>query len=152
MKFGYFDHNQRQITEARWRELCKEEGYVTLKRFRDERVHIEARWIGKLENPQNHFPNLRPIFAMLMWNRNSAGEWVQDPHHGTKFCSKAKLLQEYNDYLLEWTKTTLDDEGNMLEVGNELDAPPTADITAPGGTKVSSLVGVSQEVSSVGVW
>lgn len=151
MKFGYFDHNQREISESRWRELCKEEGYVTLRRFRDQRVHIEARWVGKVEGPQNHFPNLRPIFAVLVWNRTSTGEWVQDPNHGLTFHSMAKLLQAYNDFLLEWTQTTLDDNGELLEIGNELQAP-AEHISDAGAAKASKLVGVSEDVTSVGVW
>lgn len=151
MKFGYFDHEQRQISERRWRELCNEEGYVTLRRFRDQRIHIEARWVGKVENPENHFPNLRPIFAVLMWNRTSTGEWVQDPSHGLKFHSMAKLLQAYNDFLLEWTQTTLDDNGELLEIGNELQAP-AEHISDAGAAKASKLVGVSEDVTGVGVW
>lgn len=149
MKYGYFDHTQRQISSDEWRSLTEDESYVTLKRFRDQRVHIEARWVGRVKDPQNHFPGMRPIFQMLMWNRNSAGEWVQDPNHGLTYANKAKLLQDYNDFLLEWTQTTLDENGEMLEVGNELEALPEAEAKV---TKTTKLVGVDEAVSSVGVW
>lgn len=152
MKYGYFDHNQRQISLAQWKALQEDEGYRILKRFRDQRVHIEAQWVGKVRDPNNYFPGLRPIFTLMVWNRNSEGLWVQDPRHGETFTSKAKLLQEYNDFLLEWTQTTLDENGELEEVGNELTAPPESLADQPELAKTSRLVGISEDVASVGVW
>lgn len=154
MSTGYFDRKQQPITKARWEELQRDEGYSILKRFRDDRVHIEARWVGKLANPQNYFPYLRPVFAVLIFNRDSAGNWQQDPRHGTTYHDERKLLAAYNDFVLEWTQSTLNEEGELEEIGNELKAIPESEFMAAGPktTLAKNLVGVSAEVAAVGVW
>lgn len=150
-RFAYFDRKMKPISEARWRELIQDEGYSVLRRFRDERVHIEARWTGKVIDPQNHFPYMRPVFSLVLFNRGTDGGWKQDPRHGMTYYDEKKLLQDYNDFLLEWTESTIDDDGNLLEVGNQLEAPDESK-TISKTTSTKSLVGVSEDVASVGAW
>lgn len=148
---AYYDRKMKPISKARWQELIADQGYSVLRRFRDERVHIEARWVGKLVDPQNHFPYMRPIFSIVLFNRGTDGSWKQDPRHGMTYYDEKKLLQDYSDFLLEWTQSTIDDDGSLLEVGNQLEAvPEPASLTKT--TSAKNLVGVSAEVTAVGAW
>lgn len=151
MKVAYYDRKLQPISQSQWRELCQDEGYSILKRFRDDRVHIEARWIGKLENPQNYFPYLRPVFAVLVFNRGSDGQWVQDPAHGQRFHDEKKLIAYYEEFVLNWTKSEMKD-GELQEVGNELEAPAESMALGPKTTAVKNVIGVPEELASVGAW
>ncbi len=116
----YFDRDGKVITRAKWESLIVEPSYWTVRQFDNGRVLIRIVWKGIVPDADNQFRSSYELFKLELFNYSDAGAAIIDPNNGRSFPTEKKALEFYNDFILKWTESSLDEEGNIEEVGNTL--------------------------------
>lgn len=151
----YFDRDGKVITRGVWEEKVKEPSYFTVRQFDNGRVRIRILWKGIVPDADNQFRSSYPLFALELENYNDEGRLILDPSNGRLFPDEKKAVAFYNDFVLKWTESLMDEEGNVEEVGNTLaipepPKPPDPNIPSSAVTEEINL-GVELDMSG-GAW
>jgi hypothetical protein len=130
----YVDRNGTEISEARWRELRADRSYSMIREYANNRFHIRAMWIGRLEffykNTAELDRKFKPFSLHVIENVGN------EPKVRTQDCDETKLESElvnlYEDFLVRhnlgyWAPSELSGTTHFVETGNLLtgtkDAP-----------------------------
>lgn len=158
MATAYFDRNGDKVSLADWKALQAQPGYITVRKFDNEKLRIELFWVGFVKNSQNYMPDYRPLFKMECWNRVMSYDggplgWAEDPMlHCKTYATEAAGIKAYQDFLATWTDSGYGvnkQTGNkeFHEAGNIHTPPPPPDPDAPS---ISSLG--AKDCDDVGAW
>lgn len=134
-KSNYLDRHGGKITREEWLKLREDPDYCTLGQFQNEKVLVRAVWHGY---PRDHrvMEEYWEIFQLEIYNRLE-NKWVIDP--GSRFYwDEQQMMAAYRVFLKRYTDCHDDDEGNFVEVGNEL-APP--DPNKASGAEENTFIG-----------
>lgn len=132
----YFDREGKRINHLKWKALAGDPLYRTVKEFDNGRVQVRLIWNGSLTLQQKlSFRDTWPLFAMRVMNYNAQGVLQPDPSSdGETFPTESDALNGYEQFLINWADCHIDDNGNLVEVDNNLAPPPPPDPDAPTST------------------
>lgn len=141
-RVGFYDREGKAIPQDVWTAKSKDPSYAVVREYDNAVVRVTLKWIGRVQNPGNYFgPEFMPLFVLLVKNYRADGSMVDDPADGDqKFGTEAVALAAYEEFLLKWTKSERDDEGEFVEADNTLTPPPPPDPNKPS-TEATDLEG-----------
>lgn len=144
----YRDREGRAITEAQWKKLQADPAYTTVKEYDNGVVRVTLRWNGRIAGPAaSTFPDYWPVFVLLVKNYRPDGTLVNDPVDNDKtYPDEQAAIKGYQEFLLKWTESEVDDAGEFLEEGNILTPPPPPDPNKP------TTVPDDDALGGVGAW
>lgn len=109
----------------------KEAAAETIVDFANDRMTIKVIFNGKLDDGENYFPRNRPLFTAHVHNWTGKS-WVSDAvEHEKTFPNEKMAHKWYQEFLMDWSDSYYDDEGEFVEVGNKLTPPKPADPNKP---------------------
>ncbi|WP_297478311.1 hypothetical protein [Ferrovum sp.] len=127
----YFDKDGRKIQKDKWTHYRMDPSYCIVREFRNKAVLVIVEWKGAVDTRLHPFAFTHPTFEMRVWNFDSDGKLVPDPVESKKtFPSEQNAINAYNNFLLRWTDSKIEN-GELVEVGNELTPPPPPDPNIP---------------------
>jgi len=133
-KTRYYDRDGAPIEKAQWVELRKDPGYVEMKVYDNGKVRVVIQWLGKVVAPDNMDAEYWPLYALEIRNR-SDDSWVPDPNSGETYGRYSAALGDYQDFLLCWSDSSMEDLGKgevFVEADDNLAAlPPPPDRNTP---------------------
>ncbi|SUE95880.1 Uncharacterised protein [Ectopseudomonas mendocina] len=137
----YQDIDGKGLSKSEWMKKCHSPDWI-VKQFRNEKIWIAVEWVGRYDKklPAEY----RHSHAIVVRNRLSLRKseweseevhddkgWVIDPTATKTFRTKSAAEAAYEDLLLTYTSSYLDetDDGDMVlvEEGNEF-GPKTGPI------------------------
>ena len=106
-------------------------GPEVIAEFQNDVLIVRLIFNGELKGSENYFASSRPLFKTEV--KNKVGDnWFDDAvEYGKSFPNEKKAMNWYEDFIMEWTKSYLDDEGELVEVGNILTPPPPENLNKP---------------------
>lgn len=116
----YFDRDGKVITRAKWEEKIQQPSYWTVRQFDNGKVMIRIVWKGLVADADNQFRSSYKLFTLELFNYNDVGHQIADPSSGRFFPDEKKAIAFYDDFILKWTESVMDEDGNVEEVGNTL--------------------------------
>jgi hypothetical protein len=120
------------ISEADWRDLQKDPNYCTVRQYDNSVVQVTLKWVGRVPNPQNTFKEFWPVFILLVKNYKADGTLAVDPNDSDKtYYEEAHAIKAYEEFLLRWTESTVDEAGEFVEADNMLTPPAPPDPNKP---------------------
>lgn len=127
-KTRFYDRDGAPIEKDQWAELRKDPGYVDMKVYDNGKVKVTIKWLGKVVSPDNMDAEYWPLYELEIQNR--AGDvWANDPNSGETFGRFEYALTDYQDFLLNWTDSAMEDLGKgevFVEADDNLAALPAA--------------------------
>lgn len=128
----YIDKDGKGISKGVWRLFRDDESYRVLRQFKNELTWITLEWTGVADILLHPFASTYPLFEMRVANASSDGmRWVNDPVEDRKtYHNQQAAIEAYNNFLVRWTESKVED-GELVEVGNELTPPPPPDPNIP---------------------
>ncbi|WP_151708836.1 hypothetical protein [Acinetobacter brisouii] len=134
----YFDKDGKsRINEQEWLQKRQDKDYCEILRFQDNKVRIVIEWLGQADD-QVLFPASYPIFKAIQHDKLSSGAWVEAPESQKSFAKLKDAEDHYNHHVLAWTKSYTNNDGALVEVGNELAPPDPAKTEGKYGDEESS--------------
>lgn len=135
MTAKFFDKDVQEISQNVFNDLIADDSYRIVNQFQNKRVKLVIEWVGKIENADSTF---RPSYKLFIAKQYdwlpSENDWKESIESGTTFATFKAADLFYQDFLLRWTDSYFDDEGEIKEVGNELTPPePPKPTYAPTG-------------------
>lgn len=133
MFYTHYDRNGEKISAHQWCELMDDSAYRNIREFDNGSVRVMLVWSGKV-TPKEHssFRDTWPLFALYVANYDANGKLVIDPvMNGKTFAFEADAIDGYEKFLCQWTKCITNDDGEFVEVGNDLAPPPPPNPDAP---------------------
>ena len=129
----YLDRGGRRIDSTQWQKLQADESYRIIRLYDNGEIRLMVAWKGKMSLQQkNSFRDTWPLFEIGMWNYDSEGVLRPDPVvNGNTYPTIELAVKAYEDILLTWTNSEVDDEGQLIEVDNNLAPPPPPDPNKP---------------------
>lgn len=128
----YFDHDVNEITQDQFNKLNEDETYRVVHAFENEKVRLVITWQGRIEDAENMFRTTYPLFKAEQHDK-VGDKWVEAPESGTTFANKRKMESFYENFVMSWTESYLDDNCEIVEVGNKLTPPEPVSEDAPQG-------------------
>lgn len=147
-RVGYFSRESHPIGQTTWQEHAHDQDYRECRKYDNGAVSMTLRWIGRVENPQNYMPGSLPIFRLDIVNYLQDGMLAQDVQSGKTFSSEDEANKFFDDFLLKWTSSHMEN-GKFVEEGNTLVPPPPPSLDEPN-SDVSDIKGIQDD--GVGVW
>lgn len=149
----YYGRDGRACHHNEWARLRNDPSYRVVRQFDNGSVHVELEWLGDVPDADNQFRGSYRLFKIKLSNYNDVGVAVEDPMSGKFFPNESKALTFYDDFILKWTESVMDEDGNVEEVGNTLapiEPPKPPDPNKPLSTVDSIDVGNAD--MSAGAW
>ena len=144
-KVGYFDRELKPIPKDVWTAKSNDPSYWTVRQYDNAVVRVTLKWVGRVPNPGDSFPDYWPMFILLVQNYRSDGSLANDPADGDRtFPNEAAAIGGYEDFLLKWTQCAQDEEGAFVEADNTLTLPAPPDPNKPATE--------SDELGGTGAW
>jgi hypothetical protein len=143
-RIAFIDRQGKAIGAEAWKERQKDASYVIVSQYDNGVVQVTLKWNGRIENPQNTFPSYWPVFVLLVKNYKADGTLALDPESDQTFGDEASAVKAYEDFLVRWTESTTNEEGEFVEQDNLLTppAPPNPDLPESD----------AQELGETGAW
>lgn len=134
--YTYLDRQGLRINPGKWLKLQADDSYRTIRQFDNGTVQVSLFWVGKLTRLQaSSFRDTWPVFSARVFNYKADGTISPDPVDDNRtFHDEESALDWYEEFLTCWTDSTIDDNGNLVEVDNLLAPPPPPDPDAPTST------------------
>lgn len=124
MTTKFFDKEAQEISQNLFNDLIADDSYRIVGQFKNKRVKLVIEWIGQVDNADTLFRTSYKLFVAKQYDWMPKEEtWKESIESGTTFATLKAAEAFYEDFLLRWTKSYIDEEGEMQEVENEL-APP----------------------------
>lgn len=127
-KTRYYDRDGAPIEKAQWQELQKDVGYGEMKVYYNDRVKVVVKWLGKVVAPDNMDAEYWPLYSLEVFNM-ADGAWARDPNSGETYGRYAEAVSDYQQFLLDWTDSSMEDLGKgevFVEAADNLAALPEA--------------------------
>lgn len=136
MAIQYFDKDVKEITENLYKDLVADDSYRTVHAFQNEKVKLIIEWVGAIEGADQLFRTTYPLFVAKQFDfLPDKDEWIESFESNRTFPNMKKVSQYYEDFVMRWTESYIDEEGEIHEVGNVLaPPPPPPSEDAPQGT------------------
>lgn len=145
----YLDRNGVGITGEHWKKLRHDPNYRVVRRYSNGVVHVELEWLGTCDNPDT-FRDYYKLFVLKVNNFNEQGQLVPDPvENGKTFGFEHEAIRAYEQFLERWTESHRDEEGEFVEMDNDLIPPPPPNPDAPS-SDVAEIKGMEDD--GVGAW
>lgn len=120
------------IAPDRWKELSADPAYFNVRQYDNAVVQVTLKWVGRVPDPQNTFPDYWPVFIILVKNYRADGSLAVDPAASDKtFPNEAAAIKGYEEFLTRWTESSVDAEGKFIEEDNTLTPPAPPDPNVP---------------------
>jgi hypothetical protein len=128
----YVNREGVPIPPARWKELSADAAYFTVRQYDNAVVQVTLKWVGRVPDPDNTFPDYWPVFMILVKNYRADGTLAVDPADSDKtFPDETAAIKGYEEFLTRWTASSVDAEGKFTEEDNLLTPPPPPDPNVP---------------------
>lgn len=136
----YFDRQNREISAAQFEDLLKTPNYESVYVYDDgKKIRIELLWTGMVKNARNYFASDRPIFTISCQNYSSDGKLVDAPDmNGRVFSRENRAISAVQEFLLDWTDASIDENGKFCDDGNLCKPPEPPEPPKPDAPSVSS--------------
>lgn len=135
----YFSRDGKDIDHAQWYELRKDKDYCNVRKFQNDKVMAEIVWSGMVIDPDNTFTEYYKNYVIYVCNFGSDGKARPDPIlNGTYYPNEEVAVTAYEKFLIKWTASHIDENGNFIDVDNEAKPPPPPNLDAPM-TSVTSI-------------
>lgn len=129
----YFDKEVNEISANLCKDLLADESYRTVRAFENEKVRLVITWVGEIKDADELFRTTYPLFKLEQHDKVD-GAWVESFESGRTFASMRKVDEYYEDFIVRWTASFFDEDGEIHEVGNLLAPPePPKPDDAPAG-------------------
>ena len=147
-KIRYIDREGKAISQADWKVKSADPLYYQVREYDNGVVRVTLKWNGRVSGPvASSYPDYWPIFVILVKNYKADGTLVNDPVDNDQyFANEAAAVKGYEEFLLKWTESDVDDAGEFMEEGNVLTPPPPPDPNKPASEVDDSQTG------GVGAW
>lgn len=144
-KVLYVDRNVVGTTLEDWKIKTADAAYSIVRQYDNGVVQITLKWIGRVPNPGDSYPEYWPVFRILVKNYRGDGSLVNDPVDNDKIFPTEKTgIAAYEEFLTKWTACEVDPEGDFIEADNALTPPPPPDPNKPNTE--------SEELGESGAW
>lgn len=129
----YYDREGRRISLLTWQNHQANTSYSLLREYDNGAVRVRLVWLGKLmDREAQSYRDTWPLFTISVWNYNDQGRLVPDPvEDGKTFAHEQEAINAYEEFLINWTDSTVNDEGKLIEADNLLAPPPPPDPDKP---------------------
>lgn len=153
MSTKYFGRDGRQCQKVEWRRLRDDDAYRIVREYDNEEISISIEWLGAVENAESLFPDCYKLFGLHVCNYNSVGNPTKDPvENGRTFPDEAAAIAAYEKFIERWTESQRNEDGVLVEEGNNL-APPPPPIPPNPDAPSSDVSGIKGIVDDgVGAW
>lgn len=122
MTTQYFDKDVNEISVNQYKDLLADDTYRIIHAFENEKVRLVITWQGAIKDADQLFRATYPLFKAEQYDK-VGDKWVESFESGTTFANLNKAESYYEDFVMRWTDSYIDEEGEIHEVGNVL-APP----------------------------
>lgn len=137
----YLNKKLEEISHTEWVAFSKNRKYTMIAEYENPKIKLKALWVGKCSDsaiiPAAH----RKPFRILVLNNTGSTDnpkWCNDPSSRKDFRTEADLMDFYNDFLITWTKSYVDEDGEFYIEDNLIAPPPPADMPTPTTVEVGS--------------
>jgi hypothetical protein len=154
MTTKYFDREGLPMSRDAYLAKLKDASYQIVRQFDNGKVLIRIVWKGEVPDADKQFRSTYKVFALELSNYNDQGKPVPDPFSGRFFPDEKMATSFYEDFILKWTDSTMDEEGNIEEVGNTLAPPPPPPPPPSSDLPTSSVANLKGDVDDggIGAW
>jgi hypothetical protein len=112
---AYMDKDGLLISKSGWINKRADDSYRTIRQFDNGKVRVLLEWYGKVSTPDS-FEDYWELFQLRVFNYLDAGQLVDDPNFRDKFFgTESSGVAAYEDFMLRWTDSLVDEEGNFTE-------------------------------------
>ncbi|MEJ7805012.1 MAG: hypothetical protein WKG03_03700 [Telluria sp.] len=131
-KVRYIGRDGKKLDQDDYKIKRDDPVYNIVRQFDNGQVRVVLKWIGRMVNPHQTYPDLYKVFAMSVWNYTSSGGLAPDPADDDKgFPTEASAIAAYEAFLAKWTASKKNSSGVFEEVDNVLDMPVPPPPPAP---------------------
>lgn len=154
MSTGYFNKDGARIAAEDWSILTKESGYSNVMEYDNGAVRVRVTWVGKVVSIESLFPDMYKVFRLDVYNYNAVGGLVSDPvSNGKWFPNKDAAIKAYEEFLVQWTASHKNEEGEFVEEDNFFAPPPPPPPPPSPDAPLSDLATIKGvEDDGVGAW
>ncbi|MFK3741065.1 hypothetical protein [Massilia sp. TN1-12] len=145
-KVLYQDRDGKRIDGEQYKQARQDPSYVQVRSYDNNQVRATVEWIGRIENPQDQFPDYYKLFRVDVWNYTDGGQLAKDPAYPQFFSNEAAAAKEYEAFIERWTEAERMADGELVEHGNTLLPPPPPNPDAPAS------IPLDDDVAGVGAW
>lgn len=129
----YFDKGGNEISANLYQDLIKDDTYRIVHAFENEKVRLIITWQGEIKGADQLFRTTYPLFKTEQHDK-LGDKWVESFESGKTFSDMKKVESFYEDFIIRWTESYFDEDGEVHEVGNKLAPPePPKSSNAPQG-------------------
>ncbi|UUZ75462.1 hypothetical protein LP414_27490 [Polaromonas sp. P1(28)-13] len=144
-KFAFVGRDGARITPEDWKAKTADAAYSVVSQYDNGVVQVTLKWVGRVPNPENSYPEYWPVFRILVKNYCADGSLSNDPVDNDKtFPTEVAGKAAYEEFLSKWTACEVDAEGDFMEADNTLTPPKPPDPNKPNTE--------SEELGEVGAW
>lgn len=118
----YFDKEGDEISANLYKDLAADDSYRIVHAFENEKVRMLLLWTGEIKGADQMFRTSYPLFKVEQYDKLD-GKWVESFESGKTLPTLRKAEEYYEDFVMRWTESYIDEDGEMHEIGNLL-APP----------------------------
>ncbi|MDK9739306.1 hypothetical protein KI655_18585 [Vibrio sp. D404a] len=114
----FYNKKGARIKKEAWKQLRKKDSYSIVRQYCNDDIMISAEWTG--EPDSRTAPDDRKLFTIFVHN-NVNGSWIKDVSLTNTFRSEEAMDVAFEDLLLRFTDSELDEEEGVIEKGNMLE-------------------------------
>lgn len=148
-KTRYYDRDGAPIDKDQWAEHRKDPSYIEMRVFDNGAVKVAVKWLGKIINPDNMDSEYWPLYALEVSNM-ADGRWAVDPSAGDTFGRIEEANKEYEEFLLQWTDSKIEENSKGVKVFVESDDNLYALPAAPDRNTPETVANIGDD--GAGVW
>ncbi|CDT53421.1 hypothetical protein VCR15J2_390068 [Vibrio coralliirubri] len=151
----FYNKKGARIKKEAWRKLLARDEYRVFREYCNNDIMVSAEWRGEADS--RTAPEDRKLFTLFVHN-NVNGNWIKDVSLTNTFRSEEEMNVGFEDVLLQFTKSDLDDEMEFVEKGNILIKEPEVKeetIYEPEPNEVEEEISTAAPASSssdLGLW
>ncbi|MET2951281.1 hypothetical protein ABXV18_24675 [Vibrio owensii] len=150
----FFNKKGARIKKEAWKQLRKKDSYSIIRQYCNDDIMISAEWTGEADS--RTAPADRKLFTIFVHN-NVHGSWIKDVSLTNTFHSEETMDVAFEDLLLRFTDSELDEEEGVIEKGNMLETTKEEPIKPeyedePSSSDDEVVSAPSSSISGLGAW